>query len=278
MDLKSTKRGFTLIELLVVIAIIALLAAILFPVFARVRENAHRTACASNEKQLGLGMLQYIQDYDEMWPCGNTTVSYQYGVGWAGQIFPYVKSAQIYTCPDELGRPGVPATAGTKYCSYRYNFGFVMDQAGAGSQNLSAIVTMAKFTEPARTVALYESSSYSYDPSSVPAESESAVGNASDVNSAGTGIPNGAGMAPQCGWSYGIATTTRHFLGSNFLCADGHVKWLLPNQVSYGYRGGFGYTPSAVQGESFWGGTGSYYAEGTEFPGPGQHQLTMSYK
>src|SRR5690606_14073104 len=66
--LSPQKRGFTLIELLVVIAIIAILAAILFPVFARARENARRTSCLSNLKQIGLGVMQYVQDYDEMYP------------------------------------------------------------------------------------------------------------------------------------------------------------------------------------------------------------------
>src|SRR5437763_14432141 len=79
--------GFTLIELLVVIAIIAILAAILFPVFARARENARRASCQSNQKQLGLGFLQYAQDYDERLP---------FHQNWAPQIYPYVKSTQIY--------------------------------------------------------------------------------------------------------------------------------------------------------------------------------------
>ena len=93
-----TKSAFTLIELLVVIAIIAILAAILFPVFARARENARRSSCMSNMKQLGLGVLQYTQDYDEKYPSGTNGTR---GRGWAGQIFPYVKSAQIYVCPSD---------------------------------------------------------------------------------------------------------------------------------------------------------------------------------
>src|SRR5687767_16034754 len=68
MKRQSLKRGFTLIELLVVIAIIAIIAAILFPVFARARENARRSACSSNMKQLGLAVIQYAQDYDEIMP------------------------------------------------------------------------------------------------------------------------------------------------------------------------------------------------------------------
>jgi prepilin-type N-terminal cleavage/methylation domain-containing protein/prepilin-type processing-associated H-X9-DG protein len=112
-------RGFTLIELLVVIAIIAILAAILFPVFARARENARRSSCQSNLKQLALGFHQYTQDYDERMPLpGWFTVpngSYNAGAGgprkayhvgsfvttWADEIEPYIKSTQIFTCPSD---------------------------------------------------------------------------------------------------------------------------------------------------------------------------------
>src|ERR671914_167689 len=91
---ERSAKGFTLIELLVVIAIIAILAAILFPVFARARENARRASCQSNLKQLGLGIMQYSQDYDErLVHTGYDEAS------WRIRIFPYVKSAQIYFCP-----------------------------------------------------------------------------------------------------------------------------------------------------------------------------------
>jgi prepilin-type N-terminal cleavage/methylation domain-containing protein/prepilin-type processing-associated H-X9-DG protein len=95
--LKPARRGFTLIELLVVIAIIALLAAILFPVFARARENARKSSCQNNLKQLGIGIAQYVQDFDETMPQiwgGNTFV-----YNWAPAQFPYVKSYQVYRCP-----------------------------------------------------------------------------------------------------------------------------------------------------------------------------------
>ncbi len=89
-----TRKGFTLIELLVVIAIIAILAAILFPVFARARENARRASCSSNLKQIGLGIMQYTQDYDELYPVRAN------GAGtWAQMIQPYVKSTQLFKCP-----------------------------------------------------------------------------------------------------------------------------------------------------------------------------------
>jgi prepilin-type N-terminal cleavage/methylation domain-containing protein/prepilin-type processing-associated H-X9-DG protein len=104
----SASNGFTLIELLVVIAIIALLAAILFPVFARARENARKSSCANNMKQLGLGLFQYTQDYDEQLPAPgdgqwggeerNTDGSTN-RASWRQKIYPYVKSVQLYRCP-----------------------------------------------------------------------------------------------------------------------------------------------------------------------------------
>ncbi len=113
MQLKPFNRSaFTLIELLVVIAIIALLAAILFPVFARVREKARATSCLSNMKQIGLGVQQYIQDYDSTFP-----IFYAYNsqpaaglVGHKGielELQPYTKSLQIFKCPDDAGGPFV---------------------------------------------------------------------------------------------------------------------------------------------------------------------------
>jgi prepilin-type N-terminal cleavage/methylation domain-containing protein/prepilin-type processing-associated H-X9-DG protein len=98
--------GFTLIELLVVIAIIAILAAILFPVFAQARAKARQTACLSNMKQIGIGLMMYVQDYDEVYPCinrgfitGNTTAFYMM---WTAQVMPYVKNTGIFECPDAI--------------------------------------------------------------------------------------------------------------------------------------------------------------------------------
>jgi len=106
------KSGFTLIELLVVIAIIAILAAILFPVFARARENARRSSCQSNEKQIALGFKQYIQDNNEKYPAAN---------GWQTAIFDYTKSAAILKCP---------SAAGTGVFDYSYN-----SQVGGRNEN-----------------------------------------------------------------------------------------------------------------------------------------------
>ena len=100
------RKGFTLIELLVVIAIIAILAAILFPVFARAREKARQTSCLSNLKQLSLGAQMYSQDYDEeVMPC-HTDATY-----WNLLIEPYVKNTQLFQCPSKK----------SAYCGYGHN-------------------------------------------------------------------------------------------------------------------------------------------------------------
>ena len=93
------KQGFTLIELLVVIAIIAILAAILFPVFAKAREKARQTTCASNLKQIGLAMMQYIQDNDETYPFGGTTMIEGHQVNMFYGLYPYTKSVAVFACP-----------------------------------------------------------------------------------------------------------------------------------------------------------------------------------
>lgn len=98
------KKGFTLIELLVVIAIIAILAAILFPVFARAREKARQTSCLSNVKQLGLAFMQYAQDYDERLPgffpaWGTNPDPPGSGCSWWQGVYPYIKNYQVYVCP-----------------------------------------------------------------------------------------------------------------------------------------------------------------------------------
>ena len=97
------RRGFTLIELLVVIAIIAILAAILFPVFARAREKARQSSCLSNVKQIGLGLRMYNDDYDGYWPCYHTDY-----IGWARLVMPYVSNEQIFKCPSHDSTASAP--------------------------------------------------------------------------------------------------------------------------------------------------------------------------
>lgn len=112
------RRGFTLIELLVVIAIIGILAAILFPVFARARENARRTSCVSNVKQLGVAMQMYVQDFDNSfpprlpnpvagppYPCKPCRSDMGAPSTWINLAQPYVKSRQLFVCPSDTGVP-----------------------------------------------------------------------------------------------------------------------------------------------------------------------------
>lgn len=118
MNKPSLSKAFTLIELLVVIAIIGLLAAILFPVFSRVRENARRTACLSNLKNIGLGLVQYSQDYDMHMPFMDTNASSgdRY---WMDTMQPYIKSYQVLKCPSDT-RSNIPSP-GSTFSSYGVN-------------------------------------------------------------------------------------------------------------------------------------------------------------
>jgi len=137
---KCNKRGFTLIELLVVIAIIAILAAILFPAFARARENARRSACQSNLKQIGLGLMQYTQDYDEALPFGNVSAAPSL---WVNSIAPYIKSAQLFDCPSRAGTKHVQDDI-TKSGSYSIN-------GAAASGVPTPIIKLAQLVTPSTT-------------------------------------------------------------------------------------------------------------------------------
>src|SRR5262245_15384469 len=114
------QKGFTLIELLVVIAIIAILAAILFPVFAQAREKARQTGCLNNLKQIGTALMMYVQDYDEVLPSPDHATDGPSSLGnskWMDRIYPYVKNEPLYNCPsDGFGRKKSNCT----FAKYRY--------------------------------------------------------------------------------------------------------------------------------------------------------------
>ena len=248
---KSSKRsGFTLIELLVVIAIIAILAAILFPVFAKAREKARQTSCLSQTKQLGLAFIQYYQDYDEKLPAGSINTvdtTDNAGAGWAGQIYSQVKSVSIYKCPDDSTANGPTFN---NVVQVPVSYGFNSNAAGQ---------TQAIYNNVAKSVLLFETVGNTADVTNI----SSAAKTSGDANSfAGNGIVNGgagavdnpatatgsggvaayatgylAGSgATATGTNVGqFATVTgRHSDGSNFLMADGHSKWFRGSAVSAG--------------------------------------------
>ncbi|BCM90963.1 hypothetical protein IAD21_02826 [Abditibacteriota bacterium] len=156
------RKGFTLIELLVVIAIIAILAAILFPVFARARENARRTSCQSNLKQIGLGIIQYCQDYDEKFMNGEGD-RYDVGGGinssWDLVVLPYTKSMQVLVCPSDT-RSFVADTLGVYGTNVRRSYSMPTYLApayngGAGPDGKEGI-SLAKLSQPALTIMAME--------------------------------------------------------------------------------------------------------------------------
>lgn len=249
--MKKSRYGFTLIELLVVIAIIAILAAILFPVFAKAREKARQTSCLSDEKQIGLGMLQYVQDYDEKYPGWHySDGGTNHGAGWLPGTMTYMKSNGLVKCPDDATTP-----TKTGYTTLSYAMNTNVTDIAKSSQ--AALTTVAK------TVLLFEATNKTVDPT---LSVDNNGGTPQDCGPGGVGFgKDGTGKWAGGTWYYatgtmgGIAATAnggsnqdfnnqltgRHTDGSNFLFADGHAKWYRGAGVS---PGASAYTSTDAQG------------------------------
>ena len=233
-DSRHARTGFTLIELLVVIAIIAILASILFPVFARARENARRASCQSNLKQAGLAFMQYSQDYDEKMP-----ITYGGATGWDTSIAPYLgikvgtdKAPLLLSCPSDaierLGPPAYPQFAGWQPRTYAmpmplrtgsganllvHGLGGWYANNGALSScntagNVAGCIALAAIPKPAETLLL----------------AEYPAGGNFFGSSSGIFVPSALDQS----------TTSKkaiHLDSWNYLFADGHVKWLRPEKT-----------------------------------------------
>lgn len=256
----STRKGFTLIELLVVIAIISLLAAILFPVFARARENARRSSCQSNLRQIGLAILQYVQDNDEYTPKPyfhngpNTwtnpytwnsasfgedsgTVNYK----WMDAVYPYIKSEQVFVCPSAQ-RLGVGASSWlvVGVNNYKYRCGATGAGQGSGLYFGSYVINGAYYSHPGNAV------DYIHGPLNTPisrivkpaetilvADGNGGVwfgpadGNTADIidTSWDPAVFRGPGSVFSINWDNNAQTVVERHLGfTNTLYCDGHVK------------------------------------------------------
>jgi prepilin-type N-terminal cleavage/methylation domain-containing protein/prepilin-type processing-associated H-X9-DG protein len=221
------RKGFTLIELLVVIAIIAILAAILFPVFARARENARRASCQSNLKQIGLGVMQYTQDYDERYPsngyvCSAANIANkEYAcvattdyVLWYHALYPYTKSIQIFNCPSAADAQVQKTTAGGQWAYTAYPaYGWNVYWTGTAEATPFSTAALASVEDPSGTIFAGDSTRYRMG-----AESPNSGGNSDQPN-------------------------PLHLDGTNYLWADGHVKWLVKGKTEY---------PAAGPVNGFW--------------------------
>lgn len=228
-------HGFTLIELLVVIAIIAILAAILFPVFARAKEKALQTTCLSNVRQLGIAMIEYAGDWDGVFPYSGGTQPGKPADWWEaswvrtyeafdihvdqGSLWPYVKDRKIYTCPLDIKRR---RSDGTLFpLSYIMNDELSMnrDRPGGCSQD--------EVRSPALVILLLEEDDLSYDGNGANdgrfcPRGDAVPDDTWDPNSERTGGPTDK-----------VAGTLskRHRSGGNYFYVDGHAKWHEPRGI-----------------------------------------------
>ncbi|RYG63700.1 DUF1559 domain-containing protein [bacterium] len=238
--------AFTLIELLVVIAIIAILAAMLFPVFGRARENARRSACLNSTRQIGLAFQMYANDYDERTVRIHTQPG-SVGPVWTDLLQPYIKSDQLlqgcpsrsFTAPWQPSDPSVAANAsrGKNNVAYAYNSLYTSPGATVdgqettppvGNANSEPGLSLAAFTVPAETIVFGDSAGkyivYSGNKTDITVNLDAPyddMSKAPNIRRAGTSDNNRS-----------QAYVGNHFDGSNFVFADGHVKWMRTTAVA----------------------------------------------
>ena len=220
-----SRRGFTLIELLVVIAIIGLLAAILFPIFAKMRENGRRTMCLSNIRQISIAVMAYEQDHDTFFPPTLTPEG-----DWAGAVLPYAPANDVFRCPScpvpagwEVNTPNFPEDTAKGYAVNTSLY-------DTDAKNSPLSTTQVHF--PSSTVFLCEFA-YRSGPRTGETEYPSALSGPDD------GEELGAGQS-----FLGVAGARRHNGGSNYAFVDGHAHWYSPAQVSRANQGNNGVWPS----------------------------------
>ena len=235
------RNAFTLIELLVVIAIIAILAAILFPVFGRARESARKSSCLSNTKQIGLGFMQYFQDYDERFPMTKNTSGEE--LPWAqASMQPYLKSRQILRCPSE---DSAEWTTNGRVTSYSMNGFFHAEMPNpltdtaplkelrrtstVGVQSAAEVILLAE-TPNINNGSRNYFHAFTWHPQGVYAPDT-----ARDVGICGNnglkGATNRHCLRPDGMFVPEDVATERHLGGFNAAYLDGHSKWVRWEQV-----------------------------------------------
>jgi prepilin-type N-terminal cleavage/methylation domain-containing protein/prepilin-type processing-associated H-X9-DG protein len=216
MQIEKKRPGFTLIEILVVIAIIAILAAILFPVFARARENARRSSCSSNLKQLSLSTLMYVQDYDSNLPIDKSGE----GLSIFEPLMAYIKSGQVRFCPSA---PSYADPTSTSTYAQQYGYAMYSDSVAAGYAVKSVLVGQSSGAGVPKPVMI----------DSIPNPSRTCMlGETVFLSTTNTNYVNrGWGFPYFYVKSGSDLISDRHFDGSNYAYLDGHVKWVKKDSI-----------------------------------------------